>query len=351
MFIRFKTTVAGTDFVWEKGEIQDTSGDENFWGYWVNQGVAEYVTEEGLPLNYQRVSATSSHVYTRPIKFLDNLATKQTRIEVPEQGSFNPGLAELGENYVLAYRTDELTIALAILDKKFKPLEYHPINTTNCCDPRLVWHQDQLIVSFSRFEKNCHKESIFGQVVMEGKEFVDRNPFRISPEELDRQKNWMPFTHGGNLYFISHVSPHTIYRWTGEKAVKMYETRWGHPWFYKNLQLRGNTNAVQLPDGNYLATFHTAKQLGQVTYYDNGAYVFEGKPPFKVLKCANRTYLPAEAASEKHFRKGGILQCNFPVGMVRKKTKLFISYGDNDSVCKIMETTTKKMLDLMVDAY
>jgi predicted GH43/DUF377 family glycosyl hydrolase len=115
--------------------------------------------------------------------------------------------------------------------------------------------------------------------------------------------------------------------------------------------LRGNTNIVQLNDGNFLGTFHTAVWFNQRCFYDNGAYLFEGKPPFKVLKCANRTYLKAEDATEPHFRKGDILVCNFPVGLVKQDDKLLISYGDNDSVVKIMETTVSKMLNLMLDVY
>jgi hypothetical protein len=87
--------------------------------------------------------------------------------------------------------------------------------------------------------------------------------------------------------------------------------------------------------------------LFTVDVYDNGAYIFEGKPPFKPLECGHRTYLRAEAAREKHFRKTGVIVCTFPIGMTTKNDKLIISYGDNDSCVKIMETTIDEMKKTM----
>jgi predicted GH43/DUF377 family glycosyl hydrolase len=84
-------------------------------------------------------------------------------------------------------------------------------------------------------------------------------------------------------------------------------------------------------------------------HYDNGCYLFSGKPPFNVLKCANRTYLPAEAACEKHFRKANEIVCIFPVGMIYEKNKVIISYGDNDTLVKIVEYDLEDLLDTMVD--
>ena len=80
-------------------------------------------------------------------------------------------------------------------------------------------------------------------------------------------------------------------------------------------------------------------------------YIFEGKPPFKVLKCSNKTYLPAEDAIEPHFRKANSILCPFPVGMVVKKNKVIISYGDNDSCVKILETNLEDLNKLMLEVY
>lgn len=342
--------MAGVDWVWHKGEFKNTCADEAFWAYWVNQGVAKYVAEWDLPSEILTSLNDEAGIYTRPLKNLDDLSAKHITIKVPETGAFNPGLVEHGTQFIMVYRPDEYSFAAVVLDKAFKPISFHPLKTTNCADPRLIWYQSKLLMVYSSIEESVAKECIRGQFIMEGNQFIDEDSFKISPEGDRREKNWMPFIDGEKLYFIGNVCPHTIYEWDGSKVKQAYQTAWDHPWFYQ-APLRGNTNAVRMPDGNFLATFHTAKQLGRCSFYDNGAYVFGGKPPFKVLKCANRTYLPAEAAIEPHFRKKGLIRCPFPVGMVLKKNRLFISYGDNDSCCKIMETTLPKMLKLLIETY
>ena len=190
---------------------------------------------------------------------------------------------------------------------------------------------------------------------MEDKEsgvFVDRPAFRISPINLEgRQKNWMPFTYNNKIHLIAHVNPHVIYELNDNNVCKkLYETKWKNPWMIKE-SLRGSTNAIRLDDGNYLSTFHTSMSHRGKLYYDNGCYIFSGKPPFNVLKCANRTYLPAEAACEKHFRKANDIVCNFPVGMIVEDNKVIISYGDNDTLVKIVEYKLEDLIKTMVDIY
>ena len=161
----------------------------------------------------------------------------------------------------------------------------------------------------------------------------------------------MPFVHNNKIYLIASVCPHVIYELNGTETKKVFESNWMNPWIFPNLFLRGNTNPIQLDDGNYLGTFHTALWYGKTCYYDNGCYLFSGKEPFKVLKCSNQTYLPAEGAIEPHYRNAGKILCTFPVGMIKENNNILISYGDNDSVVKIMKTTVDDMLKIMLDVY
>jgi predicted GH43/DUF377 family glycosyl hydrolase len=147
------------------------------------------------------------------------------------------------------------------------------------------------------------------------------------------------------------VCPHQIYEvdWTGQKKSNLiYETFWENSWFVKE-NLRGNTNAVMLPDGNFLATFHTVTRIKNLHYYDNGFYIFECKPPFTVTHISEKTYLRAEDATEPHYRKAGIILCTFPLGMIFEKDKIIISYGDNDSCVKILESSLNDVMDIMVN--
>jgi len=299
-------------------------------------------------------------------EFLTNILDKVTKIDLPELGAFNAGLVKFPhkEEYVMVYRPDEYAFVGCILDQNFKVKNksYFRFSISNCADPRIVWTPDgKLLMIYSSTEEvGLRYECIRGAIIMDlnvSEAFIDAKPFRVSPKELtDRQKNWTPFVHDGTIYLVASICPHIIYKLTllDDNEIiceKVFETEWLNPWFYKDF-LRGNTNPVLMDDGNYLGTFHTAVKLGpSMHYYDNGCYVFQGKPPFKVLKCSNQTYLPAEAAVEPHFRKGHLIMVDFPVGMVLNKDKLYISYGDNDSVVKIMETTVDTMLKLTVEVY
>ena len=77
--------------------------------------------------------------------------------------------------------------------------------------------------------------------------------------------------------------------------------------------------------------------------------LFRSKPPFKPLFAGSKTYLRAEAAKEPHFRKEELIVCVFPIGMVKKDDKILISYGDNDSCVKILETTLEEIKKTMLE--
>jgi len=299
-------------------------------------------------------------------KYLTSLLEDPILIDLPELGSFNAGIVSFPgrDEYIMVYRPDEYSFIACILNKEFevKKNSYFKFSITNCADPRIIWTPDKklLMIYSSTDEVGLRYECIRGAIIMDlaiSDEFINAKPFRVSPKELtDRQKNWTPFVYKNKIYLVASICPHVIYELilldnNDVHCEKRFETEWLNPWFYQEF-LRGNTNPVLMADGNFLGTFHTAVKLGKsMHYYDNGCYVFEGKPPFRVLKCANQTYLPAEAATERHFRKRELIKVDFPVGMIIEGERLLISYGDNDSIVKIMETTVEKMLALTVDVY
>ena len=301
-------------------------------------------------------------IIPRP-KNLENLATDVKRLQLPEAGSFNSGLIKIpNENrYAMVYRPDEHRFIGCFLRENLTPDKhsYFKFSFSNCADPRLMWTPNNklLMIYSSTSGIGTNHECIRGSVIMDlnkSMNFIDGKAFRVSPEHIQsRQKNWMPFCHEDKIYLVASVCPHIIYEMKisdNNEVVceQQFETPWESPWIFKEF-LRGNTNAVRLEDGNYLGTFHTAIWSGSKCYYDNGCYMFEGKPPFKVLKCSSTTYLPAEAAVEPYFRNKDRILCTFPVGLVREGNQLLISYGDNDSCVKIMKTTVEQMMSLMVE--
>lgn len=291
-------------------------------------------------------------------KFLTKVNGKFFKIEMPQKGAFNAAIIRLNEEKIICvYRSDEYHFTCCYLDNDYKVINksFYNLKIRNCSDPRLIWlENNKLLLVYSSVNNVSHeREYICGTIIMEDRNsgnFVDTNEFRISHEHMHgRQKNWMPFMYNNSIYLISSVCPHEVYHLNEKfECHKAYTTQWNSPWEIKEHH-RGNTNAVLMGDGNYLCTFHTSSFHHGKHYYDNGSYIFSGNPPFNVLKCSNRTYLPAEAACEKHFRKENEIVCNFPVGMMLENNKVIISYGDNDSVVKIVEYKIEDFLNTMID--
>ena len=291
-------------------------------------------------------------------QFLTTVPNKMTKLALPEKGSFNAGILDLDDKILCVYRPDEVQLIACFLnnDLSIIPDSFTRFSLIYAADPRLIRTPDnKVLMSYSKFEPHNSNEHIDGNIIMDLDKSRDQiflsKTFRISPTWMkNRQKNWMPFTHGEKLYFIATVCPHAIYEfdWKSKTEAKaVYSENWHTNWFLREPH-RGNTNAVLLPDGNYLSTFHTAMNKSGCHFYDNGAYIFEGNPPFRPIMSGAKTYLRAEAAKEPHFRKEGLIICTFPIGMILRDEKLLISYGDNDSCVKIMETTVADMKNTML---
>ena len=290
----------------------------------------------------------------RPQELLTTVKCNITRLNLPERGSFNAAILQLSGKILCVYRPDEYRFVACFLNEKYEIINnsYYLLPLQAVADPRLILTPDnKVLLSYSTYT-NIHDEHIAGNYLMDLNKNMEMNlgpKMRISPIHLKtRQKNWMPFIHGNKIYFIANVVPHDIYEFEpGREAFQKYRTSWKHSWF-NNQHLRGNTNPVKISNGNFLSTFHTASYQGGLMHYDNGCYLFSGEPPFAPIWCGRRTYLPADAAIEPHVRKKNQIICTFPCGMTIEGENLKISYGDNDSSVKIMETTVTEMMGTMI---
>lgn len=329
----------------------------------IRQRTNQVLSEKSkIPISIQPRKNLESHDHNydrkKEIKFLTTIPSKITRINLPEAGSFNAGILDLDNKILCVYRPNEYEFVACFLNYEYKVINdfYYKFKMHGVTDPRIIKTPDnKVLISYSMSFENQVEESIVGTFIMDlnksDTKIFEEKAIRISPKEMkDRQKNWMPFVHEKKLYFVANIFPHEIYESsTGNilESQKKYATSFGNEWFAKT-SLRGSTNAVLLPDGNYLTTFHTVLRNKDLHYYDNGFYIFEGKPPFKVTHMSEKTYLRAEDATEPHYRKAGLIMCAFPVGMILKKDKVIISYGDNDSCVKILESSLDDVMNMMV---
>ncbi len=301
-----------------------------------------------------------------------------SRLSLPH-GCFNAALEKLPlGGYILVYRRDEYRFVACRLDAHLDVIQDShtllDLGAAPVADPRLIWMPDGsgrlfLIYSSLDFSDGVTTECMRGAVLIENEKLISKpQPYLLSPKNSRaRQKNWMPFCCSGvndtnsnindqQLYLIASVCPHVVFSMDCNtfKTEQVSVWQWSHCWEPRGEFLRGNTQAVLLDDGNYLGTFHSGvREVPRgCVYYDNGVVIFDSKLPFKILRCSDRSVLPAEAAIEKHFRKLDLIRCVFPLGAVRDGPEdLLVSWGDNDSAVKISRFKIKDLLDTTVEVY
>jgi predicted GH43/DUF377 family glycosyl hydrolase len=289
-----------------------------------------------------------------------------SRLSLPH-GCFNAALEQLPlGGYICVYRRDEYRFVVCRLDAHLDVVpDSHTLldlGPAPVADPRLIWLPDgRLFMVYSSLDTSdgVTVECMRGAVLIENEKLISKpEPHLLSPKNSRaRQKNWMPFTIGeaNTVYLIASVCPHVVFSMDCQtfKTEQVSVWQWTHCWEPRGEFLRGNTQAVQIAENLMLGTFHTGvrEQPRGCVFYDNGCFLFESRPPFKVLKCSDRSYIPAEMATEKHFRKVDQILCVFPCGMVREGERLLISFGNNDSCVNMLDTTVKAMLETMVDTY
>lgn len=322
-----------------------------------NQTKSKIIKQENSRPNYKQAIQLSTRIKK---DYLSSIIGQKTRLNLREKGSFNGSILPITkEKFLCVYRNTEENFTSCFINRNFivDPISYNKMNFNNVgvTDPRLIKTSDnKVLMSYSRHFENG-QEAIAANIIMDLNESTSKikinQTLRISPAKLtDRQKNWIPFVYENDVYFIATICPHQIYKidLTGSKEAELvYHETWKHTWFNTN-SLRGSTNPVLLKDGNYLSTFHTTTQIKHTSFYDNGFYIFEGKPPFKPLYCGFRTFLRAEDAIEPWYRKHNQILCPFPVAMVIEDKNVIISYGDNDSCVKILETNLDNIYKTMV---
>jgi predicted GH43/DUF377 family glycosyl hydrolase len=112
--------------------------------------------------------------------------------------------------------------------------------------------------------------------------------------------------------------------------------------------LRLNTNPVRLRDGSCLSTFHTwVRRHG----YFNGFYLFDGDPPFRVIKVSAAPFTTPRDATGRNprYKRNGVIFLQTLIvdedhGIVR------LAGGDNDHSVIILNLPLPKVLMGLVEA-
>jgi predicted GH43/DUF377 family glycosyl hydrolase len=263
---------------------------------------------------------------------------KSIKINLPESGAFNPGIVKNKDEYIFVYRKDEFHFKLCRLDKQYNPYDFHEINLDQVTDPRLIMLDNVLYCFYSRIDENhWDKEHICYCILMRNDIFGQEEEVRVSKPGR-KEKNWIPFVQSENIFLLSDINPHCVRAINGEIKSQI-------SWSCElTKHLRGNVPAVYgSADGTYLSMFHICEIYKNKIYYDNYFYIFkDGIPTHRHVT----PFLRGEDATEPYFRKRNIA-CTFPVGMIVENDEIIISYGDNDSCCKLMFLSLSDVMNRM----
>lgn len=207
--------------------------------------------------------------------------------------AFNGSLIKYKGQHLLAYRQGD-GVHLAVLDDHWTVRStrrlalWHEKAALRQEDPRLFVWRGRLCVSFTGVERDLTEPKyglatsvLYATLAPE----IDWQPLDIFyPHYEGRtawEKNWAFFDHGGSLLAVYSIKPHRVLVIEGDSAKLAYETETPHTW--TGGHMRGGAPPVRVGD-EYYHFFHGRVGISHEATYNTGCYVFEGEPPFRVVR-------------------------------------------------------------------
>jgi predicted GH43/DUF377 family glycosyl hydrolase len=299
------------------------------------------------------------------------------KIEIPGYpDAFNPSIIRWEGRYLMSFRvipdpkfSFQSWIGLIFLDDDFHPVgPPQPLDMRQGCqtpcraeDARLILIGDQLWMVYSdNREKKISRGGFrvyIAKVANDGDLFFLENIECLSCFEGEdrnvREKNWVPFDYQGNLLLAYSLQPHKILCpivGTGEcesVACSRSEIQWD--WGV----LRGGTPALLDSSGDYLAFFHSTKDMESlhsqgkiVSHYFFGAYTFSRHPPFAITRISPDPIVGKgfyEGRDYKPYWKP--VRVVFPCGFVMNDDFIWIAYGRQDHEIWIVKLDKNGLLN------
>lgn len=307
-------------------------------------------------------------------------AMKVTKITIPGiVDPYNGSIIEYGNGYLLAFRFDknkfkwqekksednqQAYIGLITLDEQYHPTSdatiYDPksnspgISQTE--DPRLFKWNDKIFLLYN----DSIDGTVFGPRKMHLAEITSPSGAKnlefgpairlVYDQEIKTEKNWSPFIHNDQIYFIYSFQPLLVL-----ERVKTTNSEWYfskawpldnmHPrelqWKYGHL--RGGTPAVSDPldSDSYVTLFHASLPTPHGNFaskrdYFMGFMRFQFERNSLVPLASYKRPLFNELFYDSYDPVNG-KHVVFPSGLIVKNDKIIISMGKNDNELVIFE--------------
>lgn len=276
------------------------------------------------------------------------------KIEVPVRVAYNGSAINTPAGKLLMYRgfhDSSLHAAWLTDDYEYVSDSSQKLSLARNEDPRLLWHNNQLLMSTSYYDGGNNVRVELRTVIVDRERKVrvsdlakfDR--FECGYKKQGMEKNWLPFSHDGRLLYVYSYRPHRIVEvdlFRGSCRV-VHTTNFKEiPWEGKfGRSIHMSTPPIRVGN-NYMASFHTHESF---RYY-TGFYLFEGKPPFRVIKQSCKPVFHPRDASDENLVKG--IKLLFPVAAQIENGNLVTTGGQNDSAVVVHRLDLNKILDEMI---
>jgi len=271
-------------------------------------------------------------------------------LEVSATGLFvNGSVAEFGGKRWVALRKIEGKKSFIYVTEEKDGVCVAPfkldLQTEHAEDPRLIVFQEQLVVVYNDLigvNRRMHLAFLKENgTVAKIQLLLKEGPL------LKTEKNWVPFIHEKQLYFIYKASPWTILEWQPDGICRLTaETAISIPTQYGSLS--GGTPAIRVGD-EYISFFH--HRFGSTRSYASwnryiyliGAYTFEASPPFRLKKVTSAP-LSYPGAYNLFTNPKKIL---YPAGLLETADALLLSVGVNDERTELLLLSKAAFLEVL----
>lgn len=300
-----------------------------------------------------------------------NILQPITEIKLPNNiPIFNGGIIEdpnNSNNFLLTYRIthNDFTpqriseAGLAYIDSNWQILKAHTLdltsafNTQQTIENQIIEPEDARIIQvINDLYLIYHVQQHDKRVMMIATLQYKNNEYQVStikpliyPAGINlHQKNWSPFVYNDQLHFIYSTNPSTILRFDTNTetliaaSIQPFSKKIQKLWPYG--KILGGTPAIYVPEYDaYLTIFHSFVQhrFGEPAWvnrieplwriYYAGAYLFESKPPFKLLAITKKPL----AFDGLYQNKKAFSHIIFPCGLTFTKDAYIVSSGVDDN--------------------
>lgn len=289
------------------------------------------------------------------------------RLSVPDNMSFHGSIIKYNENkYICIYHNSGehcLASCFVTLDDNSNFTYIEGTHTANLgiykyIDPRLIKYKDKYYLSVSRLLVGPEKIYLWlldinDKITINKQYNISFTQFNKWPSyKPQREKNWTPWEYDGKFLYTYSLNPHKILEIdvnNNDSTQLIAETSWESYGWWDNQKwvdpiYRLNTPPLLLPDGTYLSVFHSMRmsslntpwhriQPNDLLSYWTGFYLFEGKPPFRVLRISKSPFMTPDfiLPSDWPFQpppSGG--NPFYPFNLMLRDDKIILAGGSNE---------------------